>query len=362
MEKNPSVIPDAFAEIASHYCFVVCDSTIRRLADLGVSDAEVCVIGPPYCWNELITLTTKYRDLTAQSQLAFTMSSCDSKRDSSQSSTPQSLIPQERPKLSIAHVTTASAPSIPKVVRPSLSFVSSPQLHDIAIRPLLPAQMHGLVVRPTLSPQLQSPRIESSYSLSPSPPPAQVPSPRIESLHPLTPQGAGGRLPPWGRDPVDGRIWIYPKEKTFNPVVCSVRQILLVIQGKFDYPCHSWKATPANYRKIWFEEWARKYKWLPEYEDDVKRIWNAKCSNILRGTMHGIRQDLFHKQQRPIEPLAKEELYTKGVVFLILSIRGGWLKIWEESLQSLNCSKRLIIMRKLENLRTIMWPQLMMNV
>ncbi|CAJ1931444.1 unnamed protein product [Sphenostylis stenocarpa] len=29
--------------------------------------------GPPYCWNELITLTTKYRDLTAQSQLTFTV-------------------------------------------------------------------------------------------------------------------------------------------------------------------------------------------------------------------------------------------------------------------------------------------------
>ncbi|ESW29431.1 hypothetical protein PHAVU_002G070100 [Phaseolus vulgaris] len=29
--------------------------------------------GPPFCWNELITLTTKYRDLTAQSQLTFTV-------------------------------------------------------------------------------------------------------------------------------------------------------------------------------------------------------------------------------------------------------------------------------------------------
>ncbi|KAG4392218.1 hypothetical protein GLYMA_04G094500v4 [Glycine max] len=29
--------------------------------------------GPSYCWNELITLTTKYRDLTAQSQLTFTV-------------------------------------------------------------------------------------------------------------------------------------------------------------------------------------------------------------------------------------------------------------------------------------------------
>ncbi|KAL1221073.1 Phosphatidylinositol 3-kinase VPS34 [Cardamine amara subsp. amara] len=29
--------------------------------------------GPPYCWNELITLSSKYRDLTAHSQLAFTV-------------------------------------------------------------------------------------------------------------------------------------------------------------------------------------------------------------------------------------------------------------------------------------------------
>ncbi|OWM76069.1 phosphatidylinositol 3-kinase, root isoform [Punica granatum] len=29
--------------------------------------------GPPYCWNELITLCTKYRDLTAASQLALTV-------------------------------------------------------------------------------------------------------------------------------------------------------------------------------------------------------------------------------------------------------------------------------------------------
>lgn len=30
--------------------------------------------GSSYCWNELITLSTKYRDLTANSQVAFTVS------------------------------------------------------------------------------------------------------------------------------------------------------------------------------------------------------------------------------------------------------------------------------------------------
>ncbi|GAA0156091.1 kinase [Lithospermum erythrorhizon] len=30
--------------------------------------------GPAYCWNEMITLSTKYRDLTANSQLGLTVS------------------------------------------------------------------------------------------------------------------------------------------------------------------------------------------------------------------------------------------------------------------------------------------------
>ncbi|KAI9114218.1 hypothetical protein K1719_014868 [Acacia pycnantha] len=61
----------------------------------------------------------------------------------------------------------------------------------------------------------------------------------------------------------------------------------------------NWKVTPASYRKMWFEEYARKYKWLAEYEDNVKQIWNAKCSDILRGTKQRIMQDVFHKQFRP---------------------------------------------------------------
>ncbi|KAI9080538.1 hypothetical protein K1719_037504 [Acacia pycnantha] len=43
----------------------------------------------------------------------------------------------------------------------------------------------------------------------------------------------------------------------------------------------------------------RKYKWLPPYENDVKRIWNTECQEILRGTMYSVRQNLFHKQVRP---------------------------------------------------------------
>lgn len=37
------------------------------------SHARLEPSGPKYCWNELITLSTKYRDLTSLSQLAFTV-------------------------------------------------------------------------------------------------------------------------------------------------------------------------------------------------------------------------------------------------------------------------------------------------
>lgn len=40
---------------------------------LGVLGARLESGGASYCWNELITMSTKYRDLTAHSQLAFTV-------------------------------------------------------------------------------------------------------------------------------------------------------------------------------------------------------------------------------------------------------------------------------------------------
>lgn len=39
-----------------------------------VFSARLESTGPSYCWNELITLSTKYRDLTGHSQLALTVS------------------------------------------------------------------------------------------------------------------------------------------------------------------------------------------------------------------------------------------------------------------------------------------------
>ncbi|CAH8324612.1 unnamed protein product [Eruca vesicaria subsp. sativa] len=53
-------------------------STINFAQGFDVSTSSVLnsilnIIGSPYCWNELITLSSKYRDLTAHSQLAITV-------------------------------------------------------------------------------------------------------------------------------------------------------------------------------------------------------------------------------------------------------------------------------------------------
>jgi hypothetical protein len=53
--------------------FLIVDFILLFYFFLGVLGARLESGGASYCWNELITMSTKYRDLTAHSQLAFTV-------------------------------------------------------------------------------------------------------------------------------------------------------------------------------------------------------------------------------------------------------------------------------------------------
>lgn len=44
-----------------------------HVSSSSVLNSRLKTTGPPYCWNELIALSSKYRDLTAHSQLAITV-------------------------------------------------------------------------------------------------------------------------------------------------------------------------------------------------------------------------------------------------------------------------------------------------
>ncbi|XP_028803490.1 uncharacterized protein LOC114758604 isoform X1 [Neltuma alba] len=174
--------------------------------------------------------------------------------------------------------------------RTHLSSSSSPQLSDqlnkfpiqTSSLPMGKASTRSPVINEECSRPLSSHGLSSvmtqSYnrlSLSSRASSPDIPSPGTENSYPPT-SPAPPTFSPSGYDSSDGRTWIYPEKKTFNPAVATVRNILPVIQEKFDHPCFSWKATPPEYKKMWFDEWA--------------------CAEILRNTMHTVRQDLYQKQ------------------------------------------------------------------
>ena len=97
----------------------------------------------------------------------------------------------------------------------------------------------------------------------------------------------------------------------------------------------------------------KEYKWLPEYDSVIRRIWQIKCANILKNLMFHTRQQYLNKQVRPpwiptsvmndlvqvwssskfqeVSEVAKTNRASNaggathgGVVFLIPHIKGSW--------------------------------------
>lgn len=54
----------------------------------------------------------------------------------------------------------------------------------------------------------------------------------------------------------------------------------------------------------------KEFKWLPQHDVGIKKNWNVKASEVLRHTMHNVRQDLFKKKNKPnwIPPNVMDEL------------------------------------------------------
>ncbi|KAK2441843.1 hypothetical protein QL285_013089 [Trifolium repens] len=98
------------------------------------------------------------------------------------------------------------------------------------------------------------------------------------------------------KDSTDGRIWICPGPKlTLEPSVQPTREITKIIKSKFE---GCW----ANYGEIkkkneclvelWYKEFQRKYKWLPEHEHDIKKAFNHKASDLYSSAMYRVRRNI----------------------------------------------------------------------
>ncbi|KAF7841813.1 uncharacterized protein G2W53_004111 [Senna tora] len=74
-----------------------------------------------------------------------------------------------------------------------------------------------------------------------------------------------------------GMLWIQPCGQIFHPSVQPVRVIIKLITSKFEEPHHVYSQVLEKIKKLWFQEWAKNFKWLPKYEHRIKDCWNFKA-------------------------------------------------------------------------------------
>ncbi|XP_049397370.1 uncharacterized protein LOC125861545 [Solanum stenotomum] len=95
--------------------------------------------------------------------------------------------------------------------------------------------------------------------------------------------------PPANRTPVtssstvgngdnDHQIWIVPEEDGFDPHKIVINEIASCIRSKFELARPSWNKFPQATHDMWFEEFKKKFKWLPHYIDAIRRNFEKWAS------------------------------------------------------------------------------------
>lgn len=94
----------------------------------------------------------------------------------------------------------------PVAVAHNVQGTAAPNVGEPSTRPpVVPSSQHAS--SPIMTESIRRP------SLSPASSPS-IPSLGTEFSHPPTPQGQRNGSIPWGRDPSDGRVWVYPEKNT----------------------------------------------------------------------------------------------------------------------------------------------------
>ncbi|KAM3344601.1 hypothetical protein P3S68_024310 [Capsicum galapagoense] len=179
--------------------------------------------------------------------------------------------------------------------------VNQSQTYNIIVPPIIPSQplyshtslLHVNESQPNLSINQPQPAIIKSPSQSN---PAQ---PINQDSEPLM-------SPPTNKTPAtsptivdnvddDNQIWIVPEGDRFDPHKVVIDGIAKCTRSKFELARPSWKKFPESTHEMWFEEFKKKFKWLPHYNDS---IW----SNFKRASskMTQFFQDV--RKKLPLKP------------------------------------------------------------
>ncbi|KAJ1436588.1 hypothetical protein SESBI_04204 [Sesbania bispinosa] len=101
--------------------------------------------------------------------------------------------------------------------------------------------------------------------------------------------------PQLGSRDIDGRIWIHPGlHNNFDPH-SATRDVIKIIKGKFKGFYETYgeaKKKDEQMVNMWYGEFKRKYKWLPENERQVKKAFDHKASDGLSNAMYRIRNKI----------------------------------------------------------------------
>ncbi|KAH0722671.1 hypothetical protein KY290_005330 [Solanum tuberosum] len=109
--------------------------------------------------------------------------------------------------------------------------------------------------------------------------------------------------PPANRTPVtssstvgngdnDHQIWIVPEEDGFDPHKIVIDGIASCIRSKFELARPSWKKFPQSTHDMWFEEFKKKFKWLPHYTDAIRRNFEKRASARMTQLFQDVRKNL----------------------------------------------------------------------
>ncbi|XP_020227319.1 uncharacterized protein LOC109808653 isoform X2 [Cajanus cajan] len=107
----------------------------------------------------------------------------------------------------------------------------------------------------------------------------------------------------------DGRIWIRPgPQNTFDPPIHPTREISRIIKGKFEGSWESYgevKSTNEGVANMWFEEFQRKFKWLPDHDAQIRKAFDHKASEGLSNAMYRVRRGIDQGSWIPKQKLVE---------------------------------------------------------
>ncbi|XP_029128162.1 uncharacterized protein LOC109803761 [Cajanus cajan] len=183
--------------------------------------------------------------------------------------------PQSNQATPTPHVTSTSQPHL------------VPQTNQSIPTPHVPlTQFPNMIERPQTNPSIDatgSPIVGSSSSIDPS----------LEI----------------GSFDSDGRIWIRPgPQNTFDPPIHPTREISRIIKGKFEGSWESYgevKSTNEGVANMWFEEFQRKFKWLPDHDAQIRKAFDHKASEGLSNAMYRVRRGIDQGSWIPKQKLVE---------------------------------------------------------